>query len=64
MEENFSKMDKVNKEIEEDDKIQGVSPVFYQPENDEGLVGIYIFDSLGERKKPEAGTVSLALIMN
>ena len=54
LEENFSKMNKVEREIEEEDKIQEVSPVFYQLENDEGLVGIYIFDSLRERK--EAGS--------
>jgi len=51
LEENFSKLNKVEREIEEEDKIHGISPVFYQPENDEGLIGIYIFDSLGERKK-------------
>lgn len=54
LEENFSKMNKVEREIEEEDKIEGVSPVFYQLENDEGLVGIYVFDSLRERK--EAGS--------
>ncbi len=55
LEENLGKIDKVSKDIKEEDKIEGISPSVYQLENDEGLVYIYVFDSLSARKKTNLG---------
>lgn len=51
LEENLGKMNKIKEDIEEEDKIEGVIPSIYQLEEDEGLIYIYVFDSLSERKK-------------